>query len=212
MPAMQQAAVGSPRRTDRGIGALCRHLRRTRRRMLPLLTLGLLAATAQSHAAGTQAAPAVLDAASKDTRVAHNPLWLVALGDLSATTQRPIFAASRRPPVPRAIAVAPVRPPPPAPVVSLPEHPALVLIGTIIGPSLQTGVFREETSDRIVKLSTGGGRDGWTLRSVSRRDARFEMADRTAVLPLRPSAQPMPQGKSAFPATGQSRRREWYDN
>jgi len=189
-----------------------------RERGLRLGVISLIAAAAipAAHVAAAELSnapnrPAVSrNPAPIDPARPGNPLWMVSLGSLSITRERPLFSASRRAPAPPAVAAAVATPPPAVPVAALPERPALVLIGTIFGPSLQTGVFRDETSDRIVTLTAGGSRDGWTLRSVSRSDARFELADRSAVLPLRPSAQP--QGKSASPTTRPSRRREWYDN
>jgi len=189
-----------------------------RERGLRLGVISLIAAAAipAAHVAAAELSDAANSSAISrnpapiDPARSGNPLWMVPLGNLSITRERPLFSASRRAPAPPAVAAAVATPPPAVPVAALPERPALVLIGTIIGPSLQTGVFRDESSDRVVTLSAGGQREGWTLRSVSRSDAHFEMAERTAVLPLRPSAQP--QGKSASPTTRPSRRREWYDN
>jgi hypothetical protein len=58
-----------------------------------------------------------------------NPLWGIPISSLSATRERPIFSASRRPPAPMPVAEAP--PPPPAE----PEHPPFTLVGTAIGKS-----------------------------------------------------------------------------
>ncbi|MCA6122648.1 general secretion pathway protein GspN [Bradyrhizobium sp. WSM 1704] len=178
----------------------------------------LLAATAAAQAAVVESSDAVTprvrlrNPAQIDVAPQGNPLWGVPFDRLSMTRERPLFSMSRRRPTPPVVAIVPAAPsPPPAPVVSAPERPPLVLIGTIIGPSLQAGLFREENSDAIIKLAAGGNRRGWTLRSVSRNDALFEMADRTVVLPLHPSTQPILAGKAASQATG-PRRREWFDN
>src|SRR5882757_2196373 len=61
--------------------------------------------------------------------VSGNPLWSIPLSVLTATQERPIFSASRRPP-PRAVASPPIQPvivPVAMPVE--PERPALALIG-----------------------------------------------------------------------------------
>jgi general secretion pathway protein N len=62
------------------------------------------------------------------------PLWSVPLSVLTATQERPIFLASRRPP-PRAVA-APARDEVSvlvAPKVPEPERPPLALIGSVVG-------------------------------------------------------------------------------
>ncbi len=120
-----------------------------------------------------------------------NPLWAIPIDSLTATRDRPIFSASRRPTLPPAVVVA-AAPPPPAPAaVPLPDRPPLVLLGTIIGGALRVGIFHEEATTKTVRLSVGESREGWVLRSVSAKDANFEAADRIATLVLRPASQPM---------------------
>ena len=123
-----------------------------------------------------------------------NPLWTVPLSGLSATRERPIFSASRRPPAPPAILAAPT-PPTPVAKPQLPDHPPLTLIGTIIGGDsmkddpMKIGIFLEQATGKAVRLVIGEERGGWILRSVSIHDARFESADRVATLLLRPTVQ-----------------------
>jgi len=117
-----------------------------------------------------------------------NPLWTIPIEQLTASRDRPIFSASRRPPMPPAVHVA-VAPPPPPAATPPPDRPALVLLGTIIGGALRVGIFHEETTARTLRLSVGESREGWILRSVSATDANFEAADRVATLVLRPSFQ-----------------------
>jgi hypothetical protein len=128
-----------------------------------------------------------------------NPLWAVPLRDLSATLDRPIFSASRRPPTPPVIASTP----PTKPVIAMPQvpdRPPLVLLGTIIGGSLRVGIFHEVSTTKTVRLSVGESRQGWILRSVSANDANFEAADRVATLVLRPAFQlAMKDGKASQP-------------
>src|ERR1700694_4881990 len=63
-----------------------------------------------------------------------NPLWSVPLSVLTATQERPIFSASRRPP-PRAV-IGPRIEPANVPIVEKPtEHPSLALIGAVVGDS-----------------------------------------------------------------------------
>ena len=68
---------------------------------------------------------------------AGNPLWAIPLNALTATRDRPLFSASRRPPP---LAVGTVAPPPsrPAPAAPAPpERPPLTLMGTIIGAEFE---------------------------------------------------------------------------
>src|ERR1041385_3182930 len=62
--------------------------------------------------------------------VSGNPLWSIPLSALTATQERPVFSASRRPP-PRAVAGPRIEPEAlPAPSrPAEPEHPPLALIG-----------------------------------------------------------------------------------
>ena len=116
-----------------------------------------------------------------------NPLWAIPIDSLAATRERPIFSASRRPASPPAIFVAAAPSPPPPVAVSLPDRPALILLGTIVGGALRVGIFYEEASMKTLRLAVGETREGWVLRSVSARDASFEAADRVATLVLRPA-------------------------
>ena len=79
-----------------------------------------------------------------------NPLWAIPLSVLTATQERPIFSASRRPPQ-RAVAAPPVdqvsAPPPKA---AAPERPSLALIGAVVGESDAIAVFLDQTSQKIV--------------------------------------------------------------
>lgn len=113
--------------------------------------------------------------ANASASLAGNPLWSIALGELSETQARPLFSPSRRPPaapVLAAAATSPVRPtPPPKPG---PDHPLLTLLGTIVGESMEIGVFTDEVSQDVVRLKAGGVHDGWTLSAISGRGAIFQ--------------------------------------
>ena len=145
--------------------------------------------------------PAAVESARAFER-SGNPLWAVPLRDLSATLDRPIFSASRRPPAPPAAVPAAL---PPKPVVAMPQiadRPPLVLIGTIIGETLRIGIFLEETTKKIARLAIGEDHGGWILRSVGTGEARFESAYRIATLELRHPAQGAGTGNPA-PAIGE---------
>jgi general secretion pathway protein N len=116
--------------------------------------------------------------------VSGNPLWSIPLSVLTATQERPIFSASRRPP-PRAVAgprIEPVM----APVVKAaePEHPPLALIGAVIGDSDAIAVFLDRTNQGIVRLRAGETHAGWVLSSVLRREVTLKKDDQTEVLIL----------------------------
>jgi general secretion pathway protein N len=137
-----------------------------------------------------------------------NPLWGVPLSAMSATTDRPIFSPSRRPPAPPIIGAPPPAPRPPPPPTQEADRPPLVLVGTAVGGSRRLGVFLEEITQKLVRLEPGNGHDGWSLRRVERREAQFEKAPRTAILALRPGPGPEPAASSlrapmlAQPAVG----------
>ncbi len=94
-----------------------------------------------------------------------NPLWALPLTQLSITRERPIFSPSRRPPPPPPTYVAPVavRQPVKPPE---PEHPAVSLIGTVIGTDVQIGIFLEQATQNVIRLRLGEEHQGWVLRLV----------------------------------------------
>jgi general secretion pathway protein N len=48
------------------------------------------------------------------------------------------------------------------------------LLGTIVGESVEIGVFVDETSHDMIRLKAGEVHDGWTLSSVVGRTAIFQ--------------------------------------
>ena len=115
-----------------------------------------------------------------------NPLWAVPLSALTATQERPIFSASRRPPQ-RAVVATPVNPvsAPVAQKPAEPEHPPLALIGAVVGDGEAIAVFLDRTNQKIVRLRQGDSHAGWLLNSVQPRQVTFEKADQTEVLALK---------------------------
>ena len=140
---------------------------------------------------------------------AGNPLWAIALGELSETQARPLFSHSRRqpaPPVLAAVAASPVKPPPPA--QPGPDHPLLTLLGTIVGDSTEIGIFTDEVSHDVVRLKAGEAHDGWTLSSVSGRTAIFQKQGyraTTLVLPAPDADAKAPGGSAAGATVGNGR-------
>jgi general secretion pathway protein N len=114
-----------------------------------------------------------------------NPLWAIPLSVLTATQERPIFSASRRPP-PRAVAaplIDRVSAPPPKPAA--PERPSLALIGVVVGESDAIAVFLDQASQKTVRLRQGESLTGWELSSVQPREVTLRKAGRTEVLALK---------------------------
>jgi len=130
--------------------------------------------------------------------VSGNPLWSVPLSALTATQERPIFSASRRPP-PRAVA-GPHIEPVAAPVAAKPaeiEHPPLALIGAVIGDRDAIAVFLDRGTQAIIRLRAGETHAGWLLSSVLRREVTLQKDDRTEVLALQRAENPA--GSPAIP-------------
>jgi general secretion pathway protein N len=131
-------------------------------------------------------------APAKALPVSGNPLWSVPFSVLSATQERPIFSASRRPPqravaaVPQEQAVAPPAQP------AEPERPALALIGAVVGDTDAIAVFLDRTSQKIVRLRQGDSHGGWELSSVQGREVTLRKAERSEVLVLQRQATSAP--------------------
>ena len=122
-----------------------------------------------------------------------NPLWAIPLSRLSATRERPIFSASRRPP---AVVIAkPVAALAPPPKHLEPEKPTLALIGTIVGSGAGGGIgLFVDAADKksAVSLKAGDNHNGWVLRAVGRRQVELAKGLDVVVLDL-----PRPDTKSA---------------
>jgi hypothetical protein len=134
-----------------------------------------------------------------------NPLWAIPLSALPETLARPVLSPSRRPPLPPVLIALPAAPTKPVPPPkSEPDHPLLTLLGTIVGRSVEIGVFIDDESQDVIRLKTGQVHGGWILRSVRGRTANFERGDhREATLALPdPGAEPTPPSPvAANPAT-----------
>ena len=128
-------------------------------------------------------APTTLAPSSEPAPTSANPLWAIPLSALTATRDRPLFSASRRPPPPAVAPVAIVRPPPP-PRPAEPEKPSLVLVGTILGDPDSFGIFIDQTSRSALRLRVGEQHDGWTLRSVQKREATLVKDQQSALVAM----------------------------
>jgi hypothetical protein len=128
--------------------------------------------TGVADAAGLSGAPRAPDAGAKSR--AGNPLWTVPLSALSATRDRPLFSASRRPP----IVALPIVAPPPQKQEALapppPERPLLTLIGTIVSPEASVAMLQGSNTEAISRLRVGQENDGWQVRGIGLRSIVVE--------------------------------------
>jgi general secretion pathway protein N len=131
--------------------------------------------------ASASAQPSTGEASSANPIPRGNPLWASPLSSLTAARERPLFSPSRR--APAALELASV--PPQRPVtVSPPRLPLLALVGTIAGETQGIAILFDETTKGIVRLRMGEAHSGWTLRSVTRREATLQRDRETAILAL----------------------------
>jgi general secretion pathway protein N len=137
---------------------------------------------------------------SEPAPTSANPLWAIPLSALTATRDRPVFSASRRPPAPAVAPVAAVPAPPPPPAPTEPEKPNLVLVGTIVGDANSFGIFIDQTSRTALRLKLGEQHEGWTLRSVQKREAMLVKDQQIAVVEMPPPAQTGDAGNELSPS------------
>jgi general secretion pathway protein N len=137
-----------------------------------------------------------------------NPLWTVPLSALSATRDRPLFSASRRPP----IVALPIVAPPPQKQEALapppPERPLLTLIGTIVSPEASVAMLQGANTEVISRLRVGQENDGWQVRGIGLRSIVVEKGPQSIELDLpRPNGAPAEQSlPSVSPTKGKTNR------
>ncbi|WFU75645.1 hypothetical protein [Bradyrhizobium sp. CB2312] len=119
-----------------------------------------------------------------------NPLWAVPFSALTATQERPVFSASRRPP-PRAVAASPVEevqaPLPPKPAEA---PPPLLLVGAVVGEGDAIAILVNRTDQSVVRLRQGDTLGGWSLTSVQPREVTFRQGDRSEMYLLQRKVEP----------------------
>ena len=113
-----------------------------------------------------------------------NPLWAIPLSALTATRSRPLFTPSRRPPAPIVVAAPVAAPPPPPPPPPAPEHPNLMLVGTVAGEGGSVAVFIDNATRNAVRLRTGESHGGWVLQVVDHRTVTLQKGSQTETLEL----------------------------
>jgi general secretion pathway protein N len=163
-------------------------------------------ATEGAGVAGPSGAPRAPDAGARSQT--GNPLWTVPLSALSATRDRPLFSASRRPP----IVALPVVAPPPQKQEALapppPERPLLTLIGTIVSPEASVAMLQGSNTDAISRLRVGQENDGWQVRGIGLRSIVVEKGPQSIELDLRrPDGAPAEQSlPNVSPTEGKTNR------
>jgi len=128
-----------------------------------------------------------------------NPFARVPLESLTATRERPLFSATRRPPpsadpVPEAKRQAPL--PAQAPPPAEPQGPPLTLIGTITGAEHPVAILFNKLTRIVATIHEGDEALGWRVTSVSARSAIIEKDGAAVTLSL-----PKP-GDAIDPAAG----------
>jgi len=144
--------------------------------------------TGVADAAGLSGAPRAPDPGARAR--AGNPLWTVPLSALSATRDRPLFSASRRPPIVALPIVAPpqkqeaLAPPPP-------ERPLLTLVGTIVSRKASVAVLQGANTEAMSRLRVGQESEGWRVQGIGLRSIVVEKGAQSVELGLpRPSGAP----------------------
>lgn len=125
-----------------------------------------------------------------------NPLWGIPVDLLSATRERPLFTASRRPPAPPPPPMAAVEAPPPPPPAA-PETPPFTLIGTAVGQPQDVALIIDQTTKSLVRLHIGEAASGWYLRKVDARAMTLEKNSRVVSVVL-PAPGEVPAGSAAL--------------
>ena len=128
-------------------------------------------------------APATAKPEAPARALSANPLWAVPLVTLTATRDRPIFSASRRPPQ-AAVAPATVAKVAPAPKPREPERPQLSLVGTVASDNEGFGIFLDNATHAALRLKVGEEYQGWKLRAVRGREVTLEKDQQSATLAL----------------------------
>jgi general secretion pathway protein N len=115
-------------------------------------------------------APAVPDLTDPPAATPGEPARLAPLEDLTETTARPLFAATRRPPPPE-----PVAEPEPAPVVEAVPEPApppverteFVLVGIVQQPDGPFVLLKPRVGGPVVTARQGDDAGGWHVETIS---------------------------------------------
>jgi len=62
------------------------------------------------------------------------------------------------------------------------DKPSVIVLGTVVGATTKIALCQIEGAREVIRLKVGETYDGWTLRDVDNRQARFEKFEVSAVL------------------------------
>lgn len=111
--------------------------------------------------------------------LAANPLAAMSLGQLSDTTERPLFTPSRHKPPPEVVA-APIEAPPPPP----PVPPKLSLFGIVQDERGPRAITKSSTDDKTVGLRVGDQVESWSVTGINRTQLTLSLKERSVVFSL----------------------------
>jgi general secretion pathway protein N len=118
-------------------------------------------------------------AAAAAARIAANPVAGELLENLSATRERPLFAATRRapapPPAPVVVQAAPPAPPPP---------PSITLYGIVSDAEGTRAMLRTGTADKALRVRVGDSVEGWKVSEIEGRRLVLSLEDRSVAFTL----------------------------
>lgn len=131
---------------------------------------------------------------------ASKPFTTPAVGDLalppqetfSATLNRPLFTATRRPPSPLATLQGQSGPPPEPsqPVLSSGPKGARLILGAyylrgvVVTPERKLVLFQHQATGRSLRLGEGEKLDGWTVASIASNEVVLRNGERKEAIPL----------------------------
>jgi len=156
---------------------------------------------------GAGGAGTILEPNRDEAARAGNPLWAIPLSALTATQDRPLFSASRRPPAApvQAAAPPPVQAPPPPPPAP-PERPSLTLLGTIVSPEAAIALLRDGGTQSVTRVRKGEAASGWLLQSVKPRSIVVDKGEQSVTLTLPEPLDAPGQPPAPNPAPTQGKR------
>jgi len=121
----------------------------------------------------------------------RNPLDALRLEDLAVTRERPLFRATRRPPLAAPVATPAAEPPPAVEQTAALEPPPFDLIGAVVGNDTAIALLRNKSSREVVRMRMGDEAEGWRVTTIGSRTVALERDGRTQSLALSaPSAEP----------------------
>lgn len=130
------------------------------------------------HTLALIGACAVAEAQQTGENAPANPLARHELKDFTATLQRPLFAATRRPPAPAAAPSRETPPPPP------PSPPSLTLVGVVKDEKGHRAIVETGQPAKARSLRPGDEIEGWRVLEIASQRIVFERSARLHAVAL----------------------------